>query len=199
MTETSPELQTPQQQLQAILSQSPVLWEIIETAPQLGLAQYYIGAGCICQTVWNRQNGLDPLYGISDIDLAYYDGEDLSYQAEDRVVCRAQALFAHLPVEIDLKNQARVHLWYQDHYGYALAPYPSLEAALATWPTTATAVGVRLHGGVLEVFAPFGLEDLLCQVVRANKVQITQATYLQKCQKWQAKWPGLRVVGWEEG
>src|ERR1700730_3374080 len=38
---------------------------------------------------------------------------------------------------------ARVHLWYEDRFGYALKPYLSSADAIATFPTTATAVGVR--------------------------------------------------------
>lgn len=181
--------------LQEILSQSPVLAEILRETPVLGLENYYIGAGCICQTVWNFQNGLDPMYGISDVDLAYFDG-DLSYEKEDAVIRRAKQKFSALPVALDVKNQARVHLWYRDRYGYDLPPYTSVEQAIGTWPTTATAVGVRLEGSGLTVCAPFGLNDLFGQIVRPNKVQITEETYRKKCEKWGLKWDTLTVIPW---
>jgi hypothetical protein len=52
------------------------------------------------------------------------------------------------------------HLWYEDRFGYSIKPYLSSAAAIATFPTTATAVGVRRICGKLECCAPFGLDDL---------------------------------------
>lgn len=181
--------------LQEILSQSPVLAEILRETPALGLENYYVGAGCVCQTVWNFQNGLDWMYGISDVDLAYFDG-DLSYEKEDAVIWRVKQKFSALPVALDVKNQARVHLWYRDHYGYDLPPYTSVEQAIGTWPTTATAVGVRLEGSGLTVCAPFGLNDLFGQIVRPSKTQITEETYQKKCEKWGLKWSTLTMIPW---
>jgi hypothetical protein len=44
---------------------------------------YYIGAGCIAQTIWNHYMKFDLLNGISDIDFVYYDSSDLSFEAEN--------------------------------------------------------------------------------------------------------------------
>jgi len=83
--------------------------------------------------------------------------------------------------QIDVKNQARVHLWYEKHFAYAIKPYPSLEAAINTWPTTVTTLEARrdAHGKWI-VYAPFGLNDLFGMVVIANKAQITQEIYERK-------------------
>lgn len=189
------DIDTQKRLLHDILSQNPVLFEVIKGSVALGLENYYIGAGCVCQTVWNFQNGLDLMYGISDIDFAYFD-EDLSYEKEDRVIQQVKQKFQGLPVEIDVKNQARVHLWYKDHYGYGLRPYASVEDAINTWPTTATAAGVRMRGDTLAVYAPFGLNDLFGQIVRPNKTQITEETYLKKCEKWSSRWNTLTFIPW---
>ena len=186
---------TQQRLLYEILSQNAVLFEVIKGARTLGLKDYYIGAGCVCQTVWNFQNGLDLMHGISDIDFVYFDG-DLSYEAEDCVIKQVKQAFCGLPVEIDVKNEARVHLWYKDHNGYDISPYTSVEAAINTWPTTATSVGVRIRDSVFEVYAPFGLNDLFGQIVRPNKTQIAEETYIQKCRKWEVKWDTLTFIPW---
>src|SRR5262249_10164928 len=135
-------------------------------------------------------------HGISDVDLVYFDGNDLSAETEARHAERIRALFADLGLWIDVKNEARVHLWYAEKFGTALAPYVSAEDAISTFRTTATAVGVQPRAGGLHVFAPCGLSDLLGLVVRPNKKQITQAIYDAKVKKWRAKWPDLRVVAW---
>lgn len=185
-----------ERKLREILEDSPVLWSVISGADKLDLTDYFIGAGCITQTVWNHQSGLPPLYGISDIDIAYYDGSDLTWEGEDAVIHRAQALFGALPLSLDIKNQARVHLWYGEKFGKSIPPYPSLEAAIRSWPTTATAVGVRLRDGELSVFAPFGLEDLFAQRVRPNRVQVSQADYEKKCARWGKIWNTLTFEAW---
>jgi hypothetical protein len=38
----------------------------------------------------------------------------------------------------DVKNEARVHLWYERRFGRHLEPYRSTGDAIATWPTTAS-------------------------------------------------------------
>lgn len=182
--------------LRAILEGSPVLWSVIQGAEALGLERYYVGGGCIAQTVWNHLNRLPPLHGISDFDLAYYDQENLNWSAEDQIVRRANALLGGGGVPLDVKNQARVHFWYPERFGREIPPYPSLEAALSTWPTTATAVGVRLSGGKWTVYAPFGLEDLFAQVVRPNPVLVSREVYERKCARWHAVWPTLRLMPW---
>lgn len=138
---------------------------------------------------------MDLMYGISDVDFAYFD-EDLSYEKEDIIIKKAAKKFSHLPVEIDIKNQARVHLWYKEYYGYELQPYDSIESAINTWPTTTTAIGVKMVDDEFIVYAPFGLNDMFGQIVRANKAQITKETYLQKCEKWQKKWSTLTIIEW---
>jgi hypothetical protein len=135
------------------------------------------------------------MYGISDIDFVYYD-YDLSFEAEDRAIKLVSEQLEPFGIAVDIKNQARVHLWYAEHFGYEIAPYDSVEAAINSWPATTTSIGVRLRGGELEVYAPYGLNDMFGRVVRANRVQITQKIYEAKVAKWTAKWDDLTVVPW---
>ncbi len=183
--------------LHEILKQNKIIYSAISRAEAVCDIPYYIGAGCIAQTVWNYQNGNEPMYGISDIDFVYYDSSDLSYEAEDE---RIRYIRKELgtSVEADIKNQARVHLWYEKHFGQQVRPYISLEDAIDTWPATATAIGVRLKEGKLVTYAPFGLEDLFAQIIRANKGRITKEIYEAKVKKWTAKWSTLTVIPWEE-
>jgi len=182
--------------LTKIIQANHVLYEVIKKANSAGLQNYYIGAGCITQTVWNYQMGFELTKGISDIDFVYYDHSDLSVEAENIVIERITKTVGPCPIKLDIKNQARVHLWYKDHFGYDIKPYGSIEDAINTWPTTATAIGVRLENDKLKVYAPFGLNDLFGLIVRANKAQITEEIYMQKVQKWSAKWPALTIIPW---
>lgn len=185
--------------LEETVFSSEVLSGALERARLLGLENYYIGAGFVAQTVWNSLFGKSLTYGINDIDLVYFDDVNLDVESENLVCVRARELFADFDLEIDVKNQARVHLWYEKHFGYSIAPYRSLESAIDHWPTTATSIGIRKTGDhELKVYAPFGLEDLFAKTVRANKAQITREIFAGKVSNWLAKWLELVIVPWDE-
>ena len=191
------DLQNQISELESILFLNKELYSIIEKASNLDLPNYYIGAGCIAQTIWNFQTGNDLIFGISDIDFVYYDSNDLSFESENATIDKVRSIIMTPgSFELDIKNQARVHLWYKEHFGYDIEPYDSIESAINTWPTTATSIGVRKENNILKVYAPFGLNDLFGMVVRANKAQITEEIYVQKVQKWISKWPTLSITPW---
>jgi hypothetical protein len=168
----------------------------LDGAPTLDVPQWHLGAGCIAQTVWNHFHGFDPAYGIKDADLVYFDPSDTSEAAELAAEQRAIDAFADLGVKFDVKNQARVHQWYQQRFGVPMTAYTSVEDAIGTWPTTASSVGVRYHGEEFVVCAPFGLDDLFDLIVRPNKRLVTREVYENKVRRWAAVWPKLTVVPW---
>lgn len=185
--------------LEKIIMSSRNLSTVIERAESLNLDNYYIGAGSIAQTVWNYLSHKPLDYGIKDIDFVYFDDKNLDKDSENEVVSKIKELYADLDIEIDVKNEARVHLWYKEHFGYDIKPYTSLEDAINTWPTTSTAVGIRKDkNSKLKVYAPFGLNDLFGKIVRANKAQITKDIYENKVTRWLSKWPDLKVIPWEK-
>lgn len=187
-----------QQQLQAIVSASPVLAPVLDNWSRLNLPDAWLVAGAVAQTVWNHRFGLPADYGIDDIDIVYFDGDDLSGRAEEAHAARIRSMFSGLAVRLDVKNQARVHLWYEAHFGYRIEPYISAQQAITTFPTTAAAVGIRPGPDGLDICAPFGLSDLLKPVVRANRKQITRDIYERKIARWSALWPELEIVVWDE-
>jgi hypothetical protein len=152
----------------------------------------------VVQTIWNLAHGKAPGADILDYDLVYYD-RDLSKEREQSTSVAASELVADLPLELDVTNEARVHLWYPEQFGYGIQPYESTEDAIGTWPTTATAIGVRPGGRQLQVYAPFGTDDLFNLIVRPNRVQVTRAIYDVKAARWVTHWPSLVVLPWEDG
>ena len=183
--------------LASIVRESALLGEIIGRWDEVGLPDGWLVAGAVAQTVWNRLFGLPGVHGIADIDLIYFDASDLSPETEADHAARIAAAFRHLPVGLDVKNQARVHLWYEARFGYPIEPYRSARSAIATFPTTATAVGIRPGTEGLELAAPFGLADLLGGIVRPNKTQITREIYAAKVARWLECWPSLTIVDWD--
>jgi hypothetical protein len=96
--------------LRLVLTRSPIVATIVDRWPQIGLPDCWLVAGCLAQTVWNDAFGLPVTHGISDIDLVYFDGQDLSAETEAGHAVRLRTPFADLGLWIDVKNKARVHL-----------------------------------------------------------------------------------------
>ena len=185
-------------QLHVALRQNQWLADILERFDEIALPDAWLVAGCIAQTIWNLACGQPAELGIKDVDLIYFDDQDLSLDTEAGHERRLRDLFRRLPIKLDVKNEARVHLWYQQRFGYAIAPYRSSADAIATFPTTATAVGVRRKNGEFECCAPLGLADLFGLVVRPNKRQITRSIYEAKIERWRSIWPRLTILPWDE-
>lgn len=185
-------------QLHVSLRQNQCLADILERFDEIALPDAWLVAGCIAQTIWNLACGQPAELGIRDLDLIYFDDQDLSLGAEAGHERRLRDLFGHLAIKLDVKNEARVNLWYQERFGYAIERYRSSADAIATFPTTATAVGVRRIHGEFECCAPFGLDDLFGLVVRPNKRQITRSIYEAKVERWRSIWPGLSILPWED-
>lgn len=185
--------------LARILAASPLLAPLLTEWNRVALTDAWLVAGCLAQTVWNHLFHLQASHGIDDIDLVYQDPTDLSAEAERAHERRLRDAFPDLPCRFDVKNQARVYLWYEARFGRPIAPYRSSRHAISTYPTTATALGVRPDGPGLEVHAPFGLDDLLGGVVRANRTLISEDVYDAKVARWTAIWPDLRILPWEAG
>ena len=188
------------EELIGILTKSLLINSALDLTLRLNLQDWYIAAGAISQTVWNYMHGFELDEHIRDIDLVYFD-PDTSYDAEDKFVQLSEKLFADLPVEIEIRNQARVHMWFHDHFGKEILPYKSTQEAIASWLTIPTCVGITLNEhDQIEVYSPYGLDDLLDMIVRPNLSRgiDSKPSYIEKTDRWKKVWPKLTIVPWDE-
>ncbi|WP_311269870.1 nucleotidyltransferase family protein [Sphingobium sp. WCS2017Hpa-17] len=162
--------------------------------PLLGLPDVWLSGSLLAQVWWNICFDFPSLHGIDDADIIYFDPDDLSEAGEARAADHAALLFADLPIRLDVKNQARVHLWYPDRFGIPIPPYRSARGATKTFPTTVSAVAIN----DVHLSAPFGLDDFLAPCVRANATLIDRAFYERKSRRWAALWPDLVILPWED-
>ena len=176
----------------------PTTMRVLETVRALDLPDWMVFSGAVYQPVWNHLTGRAPDYGIKDYDVAYHDDSDTSYEAEDVVIKRVAAAFEPpLRELVEVRNQARVHLWFNKKFG-ADEPYPPLEnsaAALKRFVATAFCVGVRLEADDrLSVWAPFGLEDLFALRLRPNPLRIKGAGGWERTTaSAKARWPEISI------
>jgi hypothetical protein len=150
------------ERLTEIVCATPPLMQVLSVARHLNLPDWLVFSGAVYQPVLNHltRRALD--YGIKDYDLGYFDASDLSYDAEDAVIRRVEAAFDEpLRSMVEVRNQARVHLWFETKFREPYGPLSSTAEALEHFASATFAVGVRLESDDrLHIEAPFGLGDL---------------------------------------
>lgn len=184
--------------LQDIVRATPVLIRTLVAMNDLGLPDAWLVSGGIYQTVWNALTGRPSGFGIKDYDVIYFDGADLSYEAEDRVIRNMNAALPDLADKLEVRNQARVHLWYEQRFGRPYFPLSCAMESLTTYAAKTHAVAVRLgEGTTLDVRAPFGLSSIFAMRLVPNPLTDNRPTYDEKAKRMTALWPELEVVEWE--
>jgi hypothetical protein len=151
-------------------------------------------SGAVYQRVLNHQTGRDPDYGIKDYDLAYFD-PDTSWDAEDAVIKRVAAAFEP-PVRdmVEVRNQARVHLWFKDKFGEPYDALPDTDTALSRFVAPAFSVAVRLEDDDrISIAAPFGLSDMFDMILRPNPNRPLAKGWDKAVASARARWPELTV------
>jgi hypothetical protein len=183
--------------LRAALTRNDVLTQVLARTASLGLPGWYVTGGCLFQTVWNVVTGRPPGFGIRDYDVFYFDAGDLSWEAEDTAIAAGRRVFAGLPADVEIRNEARVHLWYEQKFGVPCPPFASSEAAIDAFAATSCCLGVRTGAhGAWHVYAPHGLADVFGLVLRPNPVLAPREVYEEKTARWRSLWPELTVLDW---
>ena len=181
----------------ALALRNPVNVTIIDELHRLALPDARLVSGCLVQTVWNVLTRRAVDHGIADYDVFYFD-PDTSWEAEDAVIRTLHARLAHLGARIEVRNQARVHLWYPAKHGLPYPPLTRSKEAIDRFLTQNTQVGVRRARDDFEVYAPHGFDDIAALIVRPNPgPNFSAANYAAKAARWKALWPELTVLAAE--
>ena len=184
---------------QALINQ---LWhqkecrEILTIIDHLELSDSWLCAGTLRNFVWHYLSPLsiDNSFGTSvmnDVDIVFYDPQ-LSY--EETTEIEALLKQQHPQYQWELKNQVYMH-----RHNPNTSQYSSSQDAIAKFPETCTAIGARLHPQTkhLELYTPYGIEDLTQFIVRPTpyfaKDEQRMAVYRKRiAQKaWKKTWPNL--------
>jgi hypothetical protein len=189
--------------LELVLRTDPLVMDLLRRARALALPDWRLVSGAIYQSVWNALTGRAPGHGIKDADLVYFDASDLSFEAEDRVIRAAASFFNGCRVPVDVRNQARVHLWFPERFGIRYPKLACTDECLLNYASRTHAVAVRLEAdGRLDIAAPFGLADIFAMRIVPNPVLDNARTHAAKARRMRELWPEVEVVEWpghEEG
>ncbi len=180
-----------QRELQRIVLGTPWLVDVLRTVNDVVPHPAYVGAGAIRNLVWDALDDAHQVIPVDDVDLVYFEPDHPTPTAWSLRLRDA------LPqLRLDITNQANVHVWQSQQLGRPIARYASLDAAIASWPETATAVAVKLSpSGSLSIVAPYGLDDLFGLQLRPSPGLNDPNAYLARIRtkRWHLRWPRLTV------
>jgi hypothetical protein len=173
---------------------NPINAIIADALFELALPDAWLVSGCLVQTVWNVLTGRNVDYGISDYDVFYFD-PDTSWEAEDAVIRKLAARFEKLGVTVEVRNQARVHLWYARKHGLPYPPLHSSTEGIDRFLTKNTGIGIRRTPDGYDVYAPDGFDDAANLIARPNlTANFSPENYVKKTARWKALWPEITVL-----
>jgi uncharacterized protein len=180
-----------------LVRSSTWMMRVLQAVRDEQIPDAWVGAGVLRDLVWGELfgAGFSP-DEVRDVDVAFFDPQDLRRANDDSVTERLQRRLPEVPWEA--KNQAAVHTWYPAKFGgAAVEPLTSIRDAVGTWPETATAVAVRLGADdAIETCAPLGIADLLNGVWRRNPRRVDLERSVARLARHQpaARWPRVSVI-----
>ncbi|WP_256680144.1 nucleotidyltransferase family protein [Pseudomonas sp. Marseille-P9899] len=175
----------------AIALENPVNAALLRILADLDLPDAMLTAGCLFQALWNREAGRPLDWGVKDYDVIYFD-EDLSWEAEDRVIQRVRRACGDLADKVEVRNQARVHVWYEAKFGAAYPPLRSVTDGIDRYLVRSTCLGLNVRSGAL--YSTHGLDDLRDGLLRSNPLNHQPAMFLRKARSYQERWDWLMIV-----
>ncbi|TYS71062.1 nucleotidyltransferase family protein [Sutcliffiella horikoshii] len=167
--------------------------DILRAAKSLNLPDWWICAGFVRTKVWDALHGFKSRTPLPDIDVIYFDNNDISEGKEKYLEKRLLRLYPGAPWSV--KNQARMHVINN------LPPYANSTEAMSKFTETATAIGVKINQeNKLQLAAPCGIQDLLNLKVKPTalfKETIEHVTIYEnriEQKNWQALWPNITIL-----
>ncbi|MFN2099017.1 nucleotidyltransferase family protein [Altererythrobacter sp. MF3-039] len=171
---------------------NPVNRPLLDRLAAIALPDCFLVAGCLFQPVWNGLSGRDPGAGIKDYDVFYFDKDDLSVKSEAAVEEAVRHATIDLEIKVDVKNQARVHLWYEEKFGPGYPQLISARDGIQRYLVVCTCIGIEV--GSEEVYAPFGFAEIESGTLRMNPINPRPDLFRAKARSYQSRWPWLTIV-----
>jgi uncharacterized protein len=97
--------------LERLVRGEPWLLGVLAAARACGAQDCWVGGGVLRDLVWDQLHGRFDPARVRDVDVAFYDPDNLTPQTDQVVEAALRRLAPEVPWEA--KNQASVHLWYQ--------------------------------------------------------------------------------------
>ena len=181
----------------SILKQNKDLMTILDYIYELNLPNFYIAAGSVFQTIWNYYDNKPLNFGIKDIDIIYYDSNNLSKEVEKELEGKIIEHFKELNYKFDVHNEARMHLWKKEKENKNINQYKNSEDAIDHWIATVHSIGITKENDNIKVYAPYGLSDIFSRTIRPIKHKDnSKELYDKKVASWQKRFEKLNIIEW---
>lgn len=89
----------------------------LRTVRECNLPDWFVGAGVIRSLVWDHLHGHSGPTPVKDVDVVYFDAFNLSQKHDQDILVQLIDKFPDVPWEVT--NQAAVHLWFKEYFGYS--------------------------------------------------------------------------------
>ena len=177
-------------EISALIGDDLWMMGVLRVVRQLQLPDGWVGAGFVRRKVWDTLHGFKEPTLLNDIDVLFFDPNDLGEEREKAIEHNLAKAMPGLPWSI--KNQARMHLCNED------PSYTSTANAMNYWLETPICTAVRLdRDAKLHLIAPFDINDLLKMIIRPTpagrrRPLAYEARISEK--NWQRYWPKCQVI-----
>ena len=169
------------------------LMSALRAVREVDLPDWYIAAGAIRNTIWNHLHAFPTTFHQKDIDVAYFDKNDINGVKEHlfkEALPRKEERFTW-----DVVNQVRAHTF--KHSPTTGRQVRSTADSIRYWSETSTCIGVRLEkDDSFTICAPYGLKDLMTLVVRPIHPPFQILSLYQErvqAKNWGYFWPKLKI------
>lgn len=181
----------------SIIKKNKDLMLILDYIESLNLPNFYIVAGAVFQTIWNYYDNKPLNYNIKDIDIIYYDSNNLSKEDEKKLEYNISQYFKDMNYEFDVHNEARMHLWKKENENKNIDQYKNSEDAIDQWIATVHAIGITKKNNDIEIYAPYGLSDIFSRTIRPIKHKAnSEELYNKKAIAWKNRFDNINIIEW---
>lgn len=157
----------------------------------LDLPDWWICAGFVRSKIWDTLHHFEERTAMPDIDMIYFDLKNKQETEEKRLESLLCSSMPNIPWSV--KNEARMHLRNN------VNPYLDAEDAIAKFPETVTALGIRLDNNEqLQLTAPHGVKDVLQMTVHPTPLFAKSETLMEiyhtrmRTKNWSRHWRLVR-------
>ena len=168
------------------------MMELLKAVKSVDLPDWWICAGYVRSKIWDALHGFEKRTHLPDIDVIYYDDKNICEEEEKIMEGRLKDLLPDIPWSV--KNEARMHI------RNSVAAYTSSVDAIAKFPETATALGIKLdsHNNLI-LSAPHGIQDMINLEVKPTpyfavnekRIEVYEDRVTKK--NWELTWSQLKV------
>ncbi|MDP7981285.1 nucleotidyltransferase family protein [Bacillus sp. WLY-B-L8] len=176
---------TNEQDIIQLVKEDPWMMDILQTAKQLHLPDWWVCAGFVRSKIWDTLHGFEDRTPLLDIDVVYFDAENIDEREEKKY--EQQLLHMSPNVPWSVKNEARMHIISN------MPPFSSSVEAISKFPETATALGLKLNDrDEIVLTAPWGVQDAINLEVRPTPYyeETKEYAHIYKERVRKKKWPG---------